>query len=176
MGTGAKRTRDASPIPNHGKRQRLQENDDALDFYNIEKVSEKKIEKFKSTASYYKITVNDIAVRDLSISDRIAVDIPSNDLVRVSMDNPELDYPIVLPFMRRSSLTVERILAEIERVLQSYEQFVIDETFGIELVHVQTTSGSGYKRTFVDITKMLEKKQSIIQIKTVMPYVLRAPW
>ena len=143
---------------NHGnKRQKLQETDDAQEFYTIDKVSEKKIEKFKTTANYYKITVKDLAVKDLptilkslkilfqSILDSITVHIPSTDLVRISMDNPELDYPIVLPFMRRSSLTVERILAEIERVLQSYEQFVIDETFGIELVHVQIPLGSGHK-------------------------------
>jgi len=82
------------------------------------------------------------------------------------MDNPELDYSIVLPFVRRSALTIERLLAEIESVLQSYEQFVIDETFGIELVHVQSTSGSGYRRNFVDIIKMVKKKQNIIQMKS----------
>lgn len=53
----------------------------------------------------------------------------SNDSVRLSMDNPELDFPIVLSFMRWSELTVDRILSEIERVLQSYEQFVVVETF-----------------------------------------------
>ena len=40
------------------KRQKLQETDDAKEFYTIDKVSEEKIEKFKSTASYYKITVS----------------------------------------------------------------------------------------------------------------------
>ena len=105
----------------------------AEDFYNIEKISERKIEKFKTTASYYKITVNDLKVRGLqeilkalkklfqSIINNITADIPPNDLIRMSMDNPELDYPIVMPFMRRSALTVDRILSEIERVLQSYE-------------------------------------------------------
>ena len=63
-------------------------------------------------------------------------------------------------------MTVERILSEIESVLQSYEHFVVDETFGIELVHVQAVAGSGYKmKTCVDITNMLERKKSIIQIK-----------
>ena len=117
-------------------------------FYNIDKVSERKIEKFNTIASYFKISVKELEVRGLpeilknlkhlfqSIIDHIASDISSQDLVRISMDNPELDYPIVLPFMRRNALTVDRLLSEIERVLQSYEQFVLDETFGIELVHV----------------------------------------
>lgn len=56
--------------------------------------------------------MNDLEVQDLpnilktlkqmfqsiivNITDRML----STDLARVSMDNPELDYPIVLPFMR----------------------------------------------------------------------------
>ncbi|XP_060567623.1 zinc finger protein 22-like [Ruditapes philippinarum] len=86
--------------------------------------------------------------------------IPANDLVRVSMDNPELDFPIVLKFMPRSALTVDRLLSEIERVLQSYEQFVVDETFGIKLVHVAIVKGSGYRmKPTVDITQMLQNKK-----------------
>jgi len=158
------------------KRRRVQENPN--DFYTIRDISEKHIEKFKNTATYYKIDIQDLEVRDLpiilktlkaifqSILDRVTANIPSTDLVRVTMDNPQLDFPILLPFMRRSELTVDRLLQEIERVLQSYEQFVVDETFGMELVHVNTVSGSGYKmKPVVDVTKMLEKKQSIIQIK-----------
>lgn len=101
-----------------------------------------------------------------SILDHIVGNTPSQDLVRISMDNPELDYPIVLPFMRQNALTVDRLLSEIERVLQSYEEFVLDETFGIELVHVNLTKGSGQKRKpYVDIKKLLDDKRSIIQIR-----------
>jgi hypothetical protein len=95
-----------------------------------------------------------------SILTKITEHIPANDIVRVSMDNQELDFPIVLRFMPRSSLTVDRILSEIERVLQSYEQFVVDDTFGIKLVHVANVRGSGYKmKPVVDISKMLEKNK-----------------
>lgn len=116
-------------MPGHGKRQRLPKTDDAEVCNNIEKVSEKKIETYKSTVNYYKISVKNLDVRDLpnilkslmilfqSILDIITADIPSNDTIRVTMDNPELDFQIVLPFMRRSSLAVEGILTEIERVL-----------------------------------------------------------
>ena len=86
-------------------------------------------------------------------------------MIRLSIDNPELDYPILLPFIRRWALTVERILGEIECVLQSYEQFVIVETFGIDLVHVHAVSGSGCKSNFIDITKMMETKRSDIRIR-----------
>jgi hypothetical protein len=160
------------------KRQKLTPKDNAKEFYHMEKINEKSIEKFNTTASYYKIKIKDLEVRDLpnilktlkvifeSIVTTLTKHIPSNDLVRVSMDNPELDFQIVLRFMPRSSLTVDRLLSEIERVLQSYEQFVIDETFGIKLVHVANVRGSGYRmKPLVDITQMLKNKKSIIQIR-----------
>lgn len=158
------------------KRQKLQSSPE--DFYKIEKLHERKIEKFKTSATYYKIYFNDLEERELvnilktlkkifqSILQNITEDIAGGDLVRVSLENPQLDFPIVLPFMKRSALTVDRLLSEIERVLQSYEQFVLDETLTIELVHVNSISGSGYKmKPVVDISKMVEKKQSIIQIR-----------
>ena len=176
-GGAAKRPREDDEVELN-KRRRTEPIVKAKDFYNIERVSERNIEKFKTTASYYKITVNDLEIRGIpeilkalkkifqSVINTIAGDVPSNDLVRISMDNPELDYPIVMSFMRRTNLTVDRILSEIERVLQSYEQFVLDETFGIEFVHVHLMKASGHKRKpYVDIGRLLDSKRSIIQIR-----------
>ena len=59
-----------------------------------------------------------------SINDKITVHILPTDHVGVTMRNTQLDFPIVLPFVRRSELTVDRLLTEIERVLQSYKQFL----------------------------------------------------
>jgi hypothetical protein len=108
------------------KRQKLTPKNNAAEFYSIEKINEKRIEKFNTTASYYNIKIKDLEVKDLpkilktlkvifeSIVTTITENIPPNDLVRISMDNPELDFPIVLRFMLRSSLTVDRLLSEIE--------------------------------------------------------------
>lgn len=160
------------------QKQRKPSDRDPSSMYTIQKVSDRKIEKFKTTATYYKISVNDIEEKELSnilkilrkllhsILNNVTEHISSSDLVRMSIDNPQLDFPIVLPFMRRSELTINRVLSEIERVLQSYEQFVLDETLGLELVHVHMPSGSGSKRKpYVDIKRLLDDKRSVIQIK-----------
>ena len=160
------------------KRRSLQNSDNPSDFYSIEKISERTIEKFKTSATYYKIAVKDMEVRELSnivktlkqlfqsIINNITSEVLPADFVRISIDNPQLDFPIVLPFIRRTALTVDRLLSEIERVLQSYEQFVLDESFGMELVHVHVPSGSGHKqKPCVDISKLLHTKGSVIQIK-----------
>ncbi|XP_053388466.1 uncharacterized protein LOC128551595 [Mercenaria mercenaria] len=178
-GGGIKRARVVGVDNNvNHKKQKLTAKDDPTEYYRMDKISEKRIEKISTTASYYKISVNDIEVRELpniiktlkqifqSIIDSIAGKIPSTDKVRITMDNPQLDFPIVLPFMKRSELTVNRILSEIERVLQSYEQFVLDETFGLELVHVHLPTGSGtHGKPYVDISRLLKSKGSVIQIR-----------
>lgn len=64
--------------------------------------------------------------------------------------------------MRRQVSTVEQVLAEKERTLQSYELFVTDDTFAINMVHVQVVSRSGYKMKQVvgiHVTKMLDMKK-----------------
>ena len=158
------------------KRQKLAE--DPSRFYNVEKVGERKIEKFRSTATYYKVNIKDMEVDGLpnilktlkqifqSILNDITHMIPDTDLVRLSIDNPELDFPITLEFMRRRELTVDKILSEIERVLQSYQQFVVDEAFRIDIVHVQNPYGKGHaKKPYVDIARLLQTKGSVIQIR-----------
>lgn len=52
----------------------------------------------------------------------------STYFVRMTVQTASLDYPIVIPFVKTPELTVDRFMAEIERVLQSNEDFVIDET------------------------------------------------
>lgn len=89
-----------------------------------------------------------------------------NDLVRFSVQCPELDFPISLPFVKSKDLTAERLLAEIERLLQSYEQFVLDETLEIELVHVSLPDGGvGRSGNFVDLDRLIKEKRSLIRIQ-----------
>lgn len=86
--------------------------------------------------------------------------------MRLTIQCPELDYPISLP-LRVVQLSADRLLTEIERVLQSYEEFVIDQTLVIELVHVRLPScRSAYKRNcFVDLERELRAKKCFIRIK-----------
>jgi hypothetical protein len=46
-----------------------------------------------------------------------------------------------MPFMKVSQLLVETLLQEIERVLQSNEQFVLDDSLDIEMTHVKLPTG-----------------------------------
>ena len=68
-----------------------------------------------------------------SLIDNITHFIDKTDLIRLSVECPELDFSITVPFIKLRKVNADRIISEIERVLQSYEQFVLDEALEIEL-------------------------------------------
>lgn len=56
---GVKRSAENQEGGGAAKRQKLAE-EDPSNYYNIEKVGEKKIERFRSTATYYKAKIRDV--------------------------------------------------------------------------------------------------------------------
>ena len=88
------------------------------------------------------------------------------DLVQVTLECPDLDFPIRLPFMQMNQLTSELLLTEIERVLQSNEQFVLDNCVQLNITHVSLPKGGTGKRCdYVDTERFLKDKCCIIQIQ-----------
>ena len=68
--------------------------------------------------------------------------------------------------MQIPRLTVDRFMAEIERFLQSNEDFVIDSGLIIEVTLVDMPNGGTRKRCkFVNTEKFLYSKKSIIRIQ-----------
>lgn len=88
-----------------------------------------------------------------------------HDQVRVILNSHQLDKPISLPFLQRDRLTPEHFLAAIERVVQSSEQFTLDDYANVNVVHVQMHQGSGRKRDVVNLKSYLTKKRGIVRIK-----------
>ena len=59
-----------------------------------------------------------------------------HDQVRFIMHSSQLEYPISLPLIPRERLTVDRILAEIERVIQTNDAFKLDKSITVNILHV----------------------------------------
>ena len=71
-----------------------------------------------------------------------------------------------LPFLQRDRLTPERFLAAVERVVQSNDQFTLNDSVNINVVHVEMPQCSGRKRRdVVNLEGYLRKKDCIVQIK-----------
>jgi hypothetical protein len=71
----------------------------------------------------------------------ITPDIPDHDQVRFVLHSPQLEKPISLPFMALSHLKTERVLAQIERVIQSNDEFRLNDSVKVNLVHVEMPNG-----------------------------------
>ena len=98
--------------------------------------------------------------------DRLTSDMAPQDQVRLILNSDQLDRPISLPFLQRDRLTPERFLAAVERVVQSNDQFTLDDSVSVNVVHVEMPQGgTGRKRDVVNLESFLRKKDCIVQIK-----------
>ena len=97
----------------------------------------------RTTASTFKVTFKDIEISDKILStlkklfSALFSDLTRKskpiDLVPITVQSPSLDYPIVIPFMKVTELTADRFMAEVECLLQSNDDFVIDSGLIIEV-------------------------------------------
>jgi hypothetical protein len=99
--------------------------------------------------------------------DRLTTDMAPHDQVRLILNSHQLDRSTIsLPFLQRDRVTPERFLAAVERVVQSNNQFTLDDTVSVNVVHVEMLQGgTGRKRDVVNLESFLRKKDCIIQIK-----------
>ena len=68
--------------------------------------------------------------------------------------------------MPLSRLTTERVLAEIERVIQSNREFRLNDNVQVNLVHVEMPNGgTGTKRSKINLENHLINKRSIVRIQ-----------
>ena len=156
-------------------RKKLNEN--VKENYTLSKVNEAFMEKFQAQSSTYKVKIRDVTVRDIAyiletfhkLFDSLLHDITANandnDFIRLSIQTPQLDYPIQLPFTKKTDLKVSRILDEIERVLQSDEEFILDDGVEIEVIHVHNPNGGKNRQGYVNLDRFLINKRCIIRIQ-----------
>jgi hypothetical protein len=148
-------------------------------FFTVSNVKQVKVKKFSTTGTDYTVQFMDtFAHLELSqyhdrlheifesLLNTVTQDIPMQDQVRFVLQSPQLETPISLPFLPRQRLTTERVLAEIERVIQSNHEFRLNDSVNVNLIHVEMPNGgTGTKRSEINLEKHLAKKGSIICIQ-----------
>ena len=147
-------------------------------YYQLESRRKYHSKKFGMTATDHRVRLNNVlADRDLLESyestlkifhhllEEVKEGMAPNDQVRFILCSEQLETPISLPFMEVERLTAERVYSELERVIQSNQEFRLNDTVTIDINHVKTPQGSGRKkRTTYDINDYLKQKNSIIRI------------
>ena len=148
-------------------------------YYQVESRRKYHSKKFGMTATDHRVRFNNVlADRDLLESyetthkifhhllEEVKEGMAPNDQVRFILRSEQLETPISLPFMPVERLTVERVYSELERVIQSNQEFRLNDTVTIDLNHVVAPVGSGgKKRTTYNIDDYLDEKNSVVRIK-----------
>ena len=147
-------------------------------YYHIESRKKYHSKKFGMTATDHKVRFNNVlADFDLLESyestlkifhhllEEVTEGMDPNDQVRFILRSEQLETPISLPFLTVEQLTTEQVFSQIERVIQSNQEFRLNDTVTIDINHVKTPQGSGKsKRTTFNIRDHLKEKKSIIRI------------
>ena len=150
------------------------------DYYRIKSVRDYHSDKFNMTAKNYSVHFNnaldDVDLlksqnRTYGIFNHLLEDVTegmnSYDQVRFVLSSNQLQTPIALPFCPLEELTTEKVLSHVEKVVQSNEDFRLNDTVNIDIIRVEMPQGSGkskLKRQTWDIRDYLGKKKSVICI------------
>ena len=149
-------------------------------YYHMESVKKHHSKKFSMTATDHTVRFSNV-LSDLDLLEShertqtifhhliadVTWDMNPKDQIRFILRSEQLDTPISLPFMDVEQLTTERVFSQIERVIQSNQDFRLNDTVTVDIIHVETPQGSGkskVKRTTLNIREYLKKKKSIITI------------
>ncbi|XP_055355347.1 uncharacterized protein LOC129600792 [Paramacrobiotus metropolitanus] len=88
--------------------------------------------------------------------------VKDTDRVRLRIDSRHFNRPLYTSLTLRSELSVKRWMTDIQRVLNSHEEFVIDDSFQITAQHTQLPSGRCVKDVPVLLKRRLMKMQSVV--------------
>ena len=141
MGRGEKRKSDEQSLPAESLPGEY--------YYHIESVKKHHSKKFGMTATDHTVRFNNVLAEfDLLESHErtqaifhhllndVTWDMNKKDQIRFVLRSDQLDMPISLPFLSVEQLTTERVFSQIERVIQSNQDFRLNDTVTIDMIHV----------------------------------------
>ena len=173
-----------------GKKRKAENQDveQEQDYYRIQPVKDYHSKKFNMTAKNYRVQFNNTLdnvdllqsqTRTYDIFDRLIKDVTegmnSTDQVRFVLQSNQLQFPISLPFCSLEELTTEKVFSQVEKVVQSNEEFRLNDEVNIDILRVQMPQGSGKskrKRTTYDLREYLKGKKAVICINNKDNYCL----
>ena len=172
-------------VLNQAGRRQKRKNDDQdeepqHDYYEMDTARKHHSKKFGMTATTHTARFNN-GLKDVDLLgtqqrthaifhhllEDVTTGMNPNDQVRFVLRSDQLQTPISIPFLPLEKLTTEKVLSHVEKVVQSNEEFRLNDTVTIDIIHVEMPQGSGksrLKRTTYDIREYLKKKKSIIPI------------
>ena len=85
--------------------------------------------------------------------------------VRLVINNRHLQNPINLPFVRRDHINLATVLHILTNLLNSNEDFLIDGTLEVNLIHVQRMQRGTSKKPWASHGEKIHKSTATVEIK-----------
>ena len=174
-----------SEVLNQTGRGQKRKNDDQdeepqHDYYEMKTARKHHLKKFDMTATTHTVRFNN-GLKDVDLLESqqcthaifhhlledVTTGMNPNDRVRFVLRSDQLQTPISIPFLPVEKLSTKKVLSHVEKVVQSNEQFRLNDMVTVDIIHVEMPQGSGkskLRRTTYDIREYLKKKKSIIPI------------
>ena len=167
------------PSTLHRKASQTGRNDDHERPFYLESVRQGYMKKFRTNASSYRVRFTnvfaDVEIASLheqlheifqQVLDETVGGVPPQDQVRFLLHSDQLDKPIHFLFMSAERLTTEHILAKFEQVIQSNQEFRLNDTVEINVIHISMPiGGKRSKHSEVNLEKHVEKKRTVVRIR-----------
>ena len=99
----------------------------------------------------------------LITSQDLSASVQPHDRVQLTIRAPTMNHEIWLPFMTPDQLTPDRVMMEVEHVIQSNDDWIFGDFF-INYIHAPLPFGGGLLWGVGDLTTFLTKKASFSQI------------
>ncbi len=147
-------------------------------FYDVALHSSRRNERFNTFENVYDLRVRNHQGREdepdlithmvTSLEDLLTPltrELHENDLIGVTLSTRSgLDYPIRLPLMKVAMFSVEKLLSEIQRVLNSNEDFELDRNLLIRVVVVRLPRGQGRRRRHLISSDWMHRNRCVVII------------
>ena len=147
--------------------------------YTLRQIASRNVHKFNTTATDYLLSTHAQSEEQPSLDqlgnifdslvDEMTPGMADNDLVRFVLQSRSLYYPISLPFMPRHEMNAERIMGEVQRVLQSNVQVSLQDGMQVHVVQVDMPQGGvascRRKHYGFKLSKFLNSKKSVLRIQ-----------
>ena len=108
--------------------------------------------------------IDRITVSLQEMFDQLLVGIPNHSFVRLVINNRHLQNPINLPFVRRDHINLATVLQILTHLLNSNENFLIDGTLEVNLIHVQRMQGGRSKKPLAFHGEKIYKSTVTVEI------------
>ena len=147
------------------------------DHVTVKQVARSYNRHFKVYLNRYKVTIRDVGAVPISVIIPTIVqildhvlqlvmdEVGENDRVRIRIDSRTFHIPIYTLLTKKSELTVDRWMMEVEKVLNSHEEFILDDSFTVTTEYAEIPAGRCFDKVPKMLAAKLHKMRCVVPIK-----------